>query len=154
MDLLRPTVRVEPGPGTVLRFGPVVVLLAATGAAVPSEAGEFATELSAAIAPWAADPAPAAGESVRAMARLLIKYRGAAPALGAAVQDGADVRLLLHGAVRAMVSGPAGDVELSGLRAATWVDHLLTDPTGSIRITLADGADLPSDDGAARDTEK
>ncbi len=144
----RPAVRVEPGSGTVLQFGSVVVLLAATREAVPFEA-----ELCAALAPWAGDHPPAAGDAVRAMATLLIKYRVGAPALGAAVQDTAGMRLLLHGAVRAMAGGQAGKVELSGLRAATWVDQLLTDPTGSIRITL-DDAPPPSGDGTELMTDR
>jgi hypothetical protein len=144
----RPAVRVEPGSGTVLQFGSVVVLLAATREAVPFEA-----ELCAALAPWAGDHPPAAGDAVRAMATLLIKYRVGAPALGAAVQDTAGMRLLLHGAVRAMAGGQAGKVELSGLRAATWVDQLLTDPTGSIRFTL-DDAPPPSGDGTELMTDR
>ena len=44
--------------------------------------------------------------------------------------------------------------ELTGLRAATWVDHLLTEPTGSVRITLADEATPASGDGEELITDR
>lgn len=138
MDPQRPMVRVEPGSGVVIRLGPAVVLLAATAGA-----DSFEGELRKALAPWVAADAVAPGEAVRALAKLLITHRSTAPALGAAVQVDDSFRLLLHGAVRAVISGSTGDLVLSGLTAATWVDQLVTAPTGAIRITLMNIGNAP-----------
>ena len=134
MGLPRPVVSIKPGPSLLVRFGPAVVLLPVADGMLAVEA-----DLRAAMAPWVDAPASATGDVIRALVKVFIKHRTTAPAWAAAVQTGADIRLLLHGTVRAVISGPQGDLELSGLSAATWVDELVTPPQGSIRMTLEDG---------------
>jgi pSer/pThr/pTyr-binding forkhead associated (FHA) protein len=66
----------------------------------------------------------------------------AAPAFGVAFATDGGFRLLLHGAVRAVVDGLD---RARGSAAATWVDVLVDAPARQLTLTLADRGDVAPD---------
>lgn len=123
------------------RFGSAVV--------VADTSGDQETFINALLA--ALDPAniEAAGLSPAdlawQLAELLGSQRGTAPAFGVAITISGGYLLLLHGAVRALVSGADGEVKLTGRSALTWVDKVVSEPVNSISITLAENGTVDAD---------
>lgn len=133
-------VRVQRGNGLVARFGPAVVVLATTDA----DDGPFVPALLAALDQWS-NEAGSSADFAWKVADLMSAHRSAAPAFGAAVPLDEGYLLLLHGAVRAMVTSSEAKTELTGLSAATWVDQLVAGPIHRLAITLAEAGEMTVD---------
>jgi FHA domain len=122
-------VGVQSGDGLVARFGDAVVVVG------PAVDESFTNALLAAVE--AADGAGrAAADLAWDIAALLGQHRDSAPAFGLAAPVAEGQLLLLHGSAQAT----AGDVHLTGQNALTWVDHVLTDLSGPIALTVAEDA--------------
>ncbi len=133
-------VRVQTGSGLVARFGPAVVVLATTD---PDD-GPFVPALLAALDQWSGEAGSSADFAWK-VADLMSAHRLAAPAFGAAVPLDDGYLLVLHGAVRAMVTSADVTAELSGRSAATWVDQVVPGPVSRLAITLTETGEVTVD---------
>ena len=139
-------VAVRPGDGLVGRFADTVIVVADDGeGAAASEALLAAVE-----AESAAHERPGL-ELARRVAALLVA--GDLPNFGLVAPVGNLLVILLHGAVQAEVTSPAGVLTLSGEESLTWLDHCVAHPVDRIEVGLALTAlppDLRSDLRAGR----
>lgn len=134
-------VGIAPGPGVVGRFGASIVVLAPTG----PEPEPFTTGLLDRVARWAAAEPGTATAVAWELAGLLSAHRATAPAWGAAIRVAGGYLVLLHGPVRAFIDTAARPVELTGRRAATWLEHLAEDPVNRIALTLSEAGEVRVD---------
>lgn len=129
-----PHVGVQPGDGLVARFGTAVLVADTSG-----DQEAFTNALLATLEPASIETAgPSSADLAWQLAGLLGSHQGTAAAFGVAISTSDGYLVLLHGAVRALVSAADGDVELTGRGALTWVDHVVSGPVNSISITLAE----------------
>ena len=118
---------VQPGDGVVARFGDLAVVVGIGG-----DADAFSRQLLDLLAVGSADR-----ETLWRVVALLVERRSEAPPFGLLVgRSNADRRLLLYGAVRAVVD----DTELAGGEALTWLERPVPADVQRVGVTLtADG---------------
>ncbi|MRH89175.1 FHA domain-containing protein [Nocardia sp. SYP-A9097] len=126
MGRIPTTVGLMRGDGLVARFGSVVIYLA--GASPSTERILGAAETAA----TAADPGVAIAQ--RLAATVFSSGSAQPPAFGVVAPTAGGILVLLRGSVRAVVDGPEGARQLSGVRAMTWVDEILRDPVRKLSV--------------------
>lgn len=114
------------GDGLVARFGNVVIYLA--GASPSTERILGAAETAA----TAADPGVAIAQ--RLAATVFSSGSAQPPSFGVVAPTAGGILVLLRGPIRAVVDGPEGTRQLSGVRAMTWVDEILRDPVRKLAV--------------------
>lgn len=131
---LDPRAEIAAGPGVVGRFGASIVVFQPP----PDEHEPFTSGLLERVARWSVDTEPPEAATVAwDLAGLLSAHHASAPDWGAAIRVGGGYLVLLHGSVRALLDTAEARLELTGQRAATWVEHLAQDPVARIALTLS-----------------
>ncbi|WP_405132781.1 FHA domain-containing protein [Nocardia sp. NBC_01388] len=140
MGRIPTTVGLTRGPGLVARFGSVLIFLAAESPSTERILGAAET------ASTAADPGVAIAQ--RLAAAVFSSGNAQPPAFGVVAPTTGGMLVLLRGAVRAVVDGPEGTRQLSGVRAMTWVDEILRDPVRRVTVVgeTEAGAEIPHTD--------
>ncbi|MCU1648487.1 MAG: hypothetical protein JWN03_8762 [Nocardia sp.] len=140
MGRIPTTVGLTRGPGLVARFGSVVIFLAGESPSTERILGAAET------ASTAADPGVAIAQ--RLAAAVFSSGNAQPPAFGVVAPTTGGILVLLRGAVRAVVDGPEGTRQLSGVRAMTWVDEILRDPVRRVTVVgdTDAGAEIPHTD--------
>ncbi|WP_327144464.1 FHA domain-containing protein [Nocardia sp. NBC_01327] len=94
----------------------------------------------------AADPGVAIAQ--RLAAAVFSSGNAQPPAFGVVAPTTGGMLVLLRGAVRAVVDGPEGTRQLSGVRAMTWVDEILRDPVRRVTVVgeTDAGTEIPHTD--------
>ncbi|WP_067566025.1 FHA domain-containing protein [Nocardia acidivorans] len=126
MGRIPTTVGLLRGDGLVARFGTVVIYLA--GASPSTERILGAAETAA----TAADPGVAIAQ--RLAATVFSSGSAQPPSFGVVAPTAGGILVLLRGPIRAIVDGPEGTRQLSGVRAMTWVDEILDDPVRKLTV--------------------
>ncbi|WP_067538864.1 FHA domain-containing protein [Nocardia crassostreae] len=127
MGRISTTVGLARGDGLVARFGNVVIFLAGESPSTERVLGAAETASSA------GDPGVAIAQ--RLAAAVFSSGSAHPPAFGVVAPTSGGILVLLRGPVRAIVDGPEGTRQLSGVRAMTWADEILRDPVR--RLTIA-----------------
>ncbi|MFC9997060.1 FHA domain-containing protein [Nocardia sp. NPDC127526] len=127
MGRIPTTVGLARGDGLVARFGNVVIFLAGESPSTERVLGAAETASSA------GDPGVAIAQ--RLAATVFTSGSAHPPAFGVVAPTSGGILILLRGPVRAVVDGPEGTRQLSGVRAMTWADEILRDPVR--RLTIA-----------------
>lgn len=137
MGRIPTTVGLLRGEGLIARFGSVVLYLAGTSRSTERILGAAET------AAGSADPGVAIAQ--RLAATVFSGGSAQPPSFGVVAPTAGGILVLLRGPVRALVEGPEGPREFSGVRAMTWADEILRDPVR--RLTIAadstEGGEIP-----------
>ncbi|MEU0544157.1 FHA domain-containing protein [Nocardia sp. NPDC005978] len=127
MGRIPTTVGLLRGEGLIARFGSVVIYLAGTSPSTERILGAAET------AAGSADPGVAIAQ--RLAATVFSGGSAQPPSFGVVAPTQGGILVLLRGPVRALVEGPEGTRQFSGVRAMTWADEILRDPVR--RLTIA-----------------
>jgi FHA domain-containing protein len=123
---------VQPGDGVVARFGDLAAVVGIGG-----DADVFSRDLLDLLAVGSADR-----ETLWRVAALLAERRSEAPPFGLLLgRSDSDRRLLLYGAVRAVVD----DTELAGGEALTWLDRPVPADVQRVGVTLTAAGPVSAD---------
>lgn len=126
MGRIPTTVGVVRGEGLIARFGSVVIYLAGESPSTERILGAAET------ASGAADPGVAIAQ--RLAATVFSGGSTQPPSFGVVAPTAGGILVLLRGPVRALVEGPEGSRQLSGIRAMTWADEIVRDPVRRLVI--------------------
>ena len=122
---------VQPGDGVVARFGD-----AAAVAGIGEQTDAFARSFFDLLAAGTVD-----AEVLWRVVDLLTQRRSAAPPFGLLAGDGEERRLVLYGAVRAVI----GDIEYTGAEAMTWLELPVPVDSPRVAVTLAPSGPVTTD---------
>ncbi len=124
---------VQPGDGVVARFGD-----AAAVAGIGEQTDAFARSFFDLLAAGSVD-----AEALWRVVELLAQRRSAAPPFGLLAGVGEERRLVLYGAVRAII----GELEYTGADAVTWLELPVPLHSPSVAVTLAPSGPVTTDPG-------